>query len=165
METDPSSDHQELYWAVVEHVRTWLGDDGPFIQAIKSRNGALDGITLRRIAINYNVSRGIRARTEKGDTHAEALAQLINGTKWPSELLPRAKVCAELAREAHQRGHTVGVQLSAMSKLSWFAEPSNWTVYDRFVARAVSVQNMISFYEALDQRGFLSFAQRISPPP
>ena len=50
-----------------------------------------------------------------------------------------------------------------MSKLSWFAEPSNWTVYDRFVARAVSVQDMISFYETLDQRGFLSFAQRIQP--
>jgi hypothetical protein len=159
---------EDLYWAVVEHVRTWLSDDGPFIQSIKRMNGVLDGVTLRRIAINYNVSRGIRGKGEDGDAHAVALAQLINGTRsWPSGLVQRAQVCAELAREAKEKCHTHGVQASAITKFSWFAQPLGWTVYDRFVRSAMDIRDpdplrsMVSFYRELEQRGFLGLAAQI----
>ena len=59
-----------LYLAVVEHVRGWLGEDGAIRSAIENNEGNLDGLTVRRIAIIYNVNRGIRAKEAEGDTHA-----------------------------------------------------------------------------------------------
>jgi hypothetical protein len=157
----------DLYWAVVEHVRTWLRDDGPFIQEIKRGNGALNGRTLRRIATTYKVSRGIPRGGADGDTHAEALARLINDTNWPSELVPRAKVCANLAREANEKRYTHGIQTSAITKFSWFAQPLGWTPYDTFTARAMgfrgarAVCSMVSFYAELQQRGFSELAEQV----
>ena len=157
----------DLYWAVVEHVRTWLRDDGPFIQEIKRGNGALNGRTLRRIATTYKVSRGIPRGGADGDTHAEALARLINDTNWPSELVPRAKVCANLAREANEKRYTHGIQTSAITKFSWFAQPLGWTPYDTFTARAMgfrgarTVCSMVSFYAELQQRGFSELAEQV----
>jgi hypothetical protein len=158
----------DLFWAVIEHVRTWLGEDGPFRHAIERQNGRLDGITLRRIAIVYNVSRGIRKGEAGVDIHANALAQIINeAPPWPSDLGARADRCLEVARLAQSRGHTKELQASALTKFSWFVEPAHWTVYDRFVARAMNVrgqtteEKVIEFYAALEKRRFLDVAKRI----
>jgi hypothetical protein len=168
--TNPAAtdeDKQDLYWAVVDHERTWLRDDAPFIHEIEKMNGALEGHTLRRIAIRYNVSRCILARTQDGDTHADALAQLINGTSWPSALVPRAEVCAELAHQACEQRHTHGILASAITKFSWFAQPLGWTVYDRFVRSAMGIRGshpvdcMVRFYRELEQRDFLNLAEKI----
>jgi hypothetical protein len=157
----------DLFWAVTEHVRTWLGDDGPFRHMIEKQNGCLDGITLRRIAIAYNVSRGIRKGAD-GVDHAGALAQIINNASpWPSDLRARAYKCLEIAKEAQSRGHTTGLQASGLTKFSWFVQPDCWTVYDRFVAGAMKVRGgapeakVMQFYEELEKRGFVDVAKQV----
>ncbi|MET4085626.1 hypothetical protein [Bradyrhizobium sp. S3.5.5] len=159
----------DLFWAVVDHVRTWLGEDGPFRHAIERQNGRLDGVTLRRIAIVYNVNRGIRKGEAGVDIHANALAEMINEVRdWPSDLRARAERCLDVARTAQSRGHTKELQASALTKLSWFVEPAQWTVYDRFVARAMGVkaqatteEKVTRFYAALEERGFPGLAKKI----
>ncbi len=161
----PKSD---LYWAVVEHVRTWLGEDGPFRQIIDAKNGELDGSTLRRISIIYNVNRGIKAKEGNIDAHADALAEMLNKARpWPVGLVERAEKCLEVALDAKKQGHTKTLQASAITKFSWFAQPSSWTVYDRFVARAMNIKDgetgerMVLFYRQLDRRCFLELAKQI----
>lgn len=158
----------DLFWAVIEHVRTWLGEDGPFRHAVERQNGRLDGIILRRIAIVYNVSRGIRKGEGGVDIHANALAQMINETlAWPSDLRARADSCLKIAKAAQLRGHTKELQASALTKFSWFVEPAHWTVYDRFVARAMNVtgqnteEKVMKFYNTLEERRFPHFAKTI----
>jgi hypothetical protein len=34
-----STNKSDLYWAVVEHIRTWLGEDGAFRRAIDEKKG------------------------------------------------------------------------------------------------------------------------------
>ena len=93
----------ELYYAVVEQVRSWLVEDGPLIQEIKRKAGKLDGRTLRRIAMSYAVNRGIGKKGKDGDTHAEGFARLLNNqSPWPSDLIERANRCAEVVRERHR---------------------------------------------------------------
>ena len=104
----PKLAEEYLYWAVVEHVRGWLGEDGAFRRAIDEKKGKLDGVTLRRIAVIYNVNRGIRAKEPHGDTHANALASLLNAScPWPNDLVARAEKCLQVAREAKSaRAHS-----------------------------------------------------------
>ena len=61
---DKSQEHN-LYWAVVEHVRTWLLEDGPFLLAINKNGGKFDVETLTRISISYNVNRSMYKKKEK----------------------------------------------------------------------------------------------------
>jgi len=157
-----------LYWAVVEHVRGWLGEDGAFRQAIEQKEGKLDGVTLRRIAVVYNVNRGIRAKDPQGDKHADRLAALLNASRpWPSDLVARAEKCLKVATEAKTLGHTSGLLASGVTKFSWFAQPEGWTVYDRFVSRAMETksqetgQRMIEFYQKLQNNGFPELAEKI----
>jgi hypothetical protein len=158
----------DLYWAVVDHVRSWLSEDGAFRWVIDEKDGELDGVTLRRISMIYNVSRGVRADKSGTDKHAHALARLLNGARpWPTSLVERANKCLEVARKAKALGHTSGLQVSAVTKFSWFAQPAFWTVYDRFVSRAVGARSerteerMIEFYQILEGRGFLEIALQI----
>jgi hypothetical protein len=65
----------DLHFAVVEHLRSWLTEDWPLLQEMKRKDGKLDGVTLRRIAMSYAVNRGIGAKGQEGDTHAEGLAR------------------------------------------------------------------------------------------
>ena len=87
---------------MVEHVRTWLGEDGGFRRVITEKKGKLDGTTLR-----------------------------------------------------------------AVTKFSWFAQPAGWTVYDRFVSRAMGIESqrtghrMVDFYQELENRGFAEIAEKI----
>ncbi|WLA63751.1 hypothetical protein [Bradyrhizobium diazoefficiens] len=158
----------DLFWSVVEHARTWLGDDGPIRRVIEVGAGRLDGQILRRIAVAYNVSRGVTKGENGADIHADGLARLINeASPWPSTLVERAHRCLELAASAQAAGHTKKVQASALTKFSWFAEPGQWTVYDRFVSRSMDVvdqrteSRVVSFYEALERRGFPALAAEI----
>lgn len=159
-----NAERSDLFWAVVEHVRSWIGQDGPLRRAIVAK-GKLDGVTLRRIAITYNVNRGIRAKEAGGD--AEALAKLINeASPWPTDLVDRAQKCKAIAREAEEK-YTHGIQYSAITKFSWFAQPNGWTVYDRFVARAMGVHNldnsirMVEFYKKLQKCHFQIIAAQV----
>lgn len=158
----------DLFWAVVEHTRTWIAEDGPFRLVVEKQNGRLDGATLRRIAIAYNVSRGVNKRDPEKDTSSDAIARLINNARpWPSGLSDRARKCLKIAQIAQSHGHTDKLQASAMTKFSWFSEPANWTVYDRFVARAMEATGkstearVLDFYARLEQRRFLEFSRRV----
>jgi len=135
---------------------------------IAEKKGELDGTTLRRIAIIYNVSRGIRAKEENRDIHADSLAQLLNAAlPWPSDIVERAKKCLEIAEKAKELRHTSTLQASAVTKFSWFAQPAGWTVYDRFVSRAMGIESqrtgdrMVDFYQELENRGFTEIADKV----
>lgn len=156
------------YWAVVEHARTWIAEDGPFRLVIEKQNGRIDGVTLRRIAIAYNVSRGVNRRDLKADTSAEAIARLINKARpWPPGLSDRARRCLKIAQKLRADRHTDKLQASAITKFSWFSEPADWTVYDRFVARAIGATGkntetrVLKFYATLEARGFPELARRV----
>ncbi len=113
-----------------------------FAKLLDSQNGALDGPILRKISIVYNVNRGIRAKKAKVDSHADALARLLNEARpWPISLIERAEKCRQVALAAKEAGHTKTLQASAITKFSWFAQPSYWTVYDRFVAQAMGIKD------------------------
>ena len=145
-----------LYFAVLEHIRTWLGGDGPLVEALKKNRGKLDKYALRRIARNYNVSRGIGAKGKAGDIHAKALVKLLNDAlPWPRDLVARAKCCEKLARKA--RKHTHGnVQFSLVTKLSWFAQPDGWTMYDRYARKAIGAREGLTSTRSLRNVAFRS---------
>jgi hypothetical protein len=128
----------------------------------------LDGVSVRRIAVVYNVSRGIKKGDSNADNHADAVAQLVNEARpWPPNLGDRASKCLAIAKAAKSQGHTFTLQASAMTKFSWFAEPEEWTVYDRFVASAMKVRSqstearVLDFYATLQRRNFSKVAQQI----
>lgn len=159
----------DLYYAVVEHVRSWLSEDGGFRAAIDDAEGRINGYQVRRISIIYNVSRGLTAGNGNGDQAANDLASLLNSYHgmWSNDLRDRAQQCAEIAEQAKRSGYTKGNQASAITKFSWFVRPSNWTVFDRFVANALKVNEstaiarMKQFYEVAHELNFLTHASVI----
>src|SRR5665811_2076427 len=109
----------DLYWAVLERLRSWPLHDGVFLHDIGANRGNLDGPTLRRIARQYGVNRGIKAKVAGVDVHADALARYINDERpWPEGLVERAHRCIALAQRV-RKDHTHGLQLSAATKFSW----------------------------------------------
>lgn len=145
-----------VYWATIEHYRWWLTADGVRFKAVNGQK--MTGDALRSIAVDYRVSRGIRSGKEGG------LANLVNKycEKWPEALMDKADACAKLAKEAGTKNITRGHLASAATKLMWFMQPRGWTMYDRFAAdglevpkNADSIARMKTFYEALEEKGFL----------
>ena len=41
----PLTPCSDLHFAVVEHLRSWLTEDGPLLQEMKRKDGKLDGVT------------------------------------------------------------------------------------------------------------------------
>jgi len=159
----------DLYWAVIEHVRTWRRDDQEYRTIIDANAGKLDGKILKGIAIKYGVNRGICAKIEGVSVPADEYAKLLNERleKWPAGLVARAKWCADVAVEAKRRGFTHGFQASGVTKLAWFARPRQWTPYDNYAQRAMrlaatdTLARMTQFYRELDRRGFLDIADQV----
>ncbi|MCP1974284.1 hypothetical protein [Bradyrhizobium elkanii] len=73
----------------------------------------------------------------------------------------------KIAKVAKSRGHTDKLQASAMTKFSWFSDPAEWTVYDRFVAHAMNASGqdtqarLLNFYAALEKRRFTELTRHI----
>ena len=160
-----------LYWAVIEHYRTWLSFDGIELTRLKKTNVGLDKDAVRRIAREYQVNRGITGPKDKKklvDKAAPWIAKTLNGTRWPTPIQDRAAVCADVAIKADRLNHTKGKAASAMTKLMWFLHPKGWTLFDRFVANAFdipgtgSVRRMQAFYTELDQRNFVQWATTLN---
>lgn len=179
-----------LYWAVIEHYRYWLAFDGIERHRLERQGNRLDAQAVRRIGIEYMVNRGVYqkadaqpAREARGklagrpakdarEDGAPRLAFLINEEAeagWDNwDLRQRAARCAAIANEAADNGATRGRLASAVSKLMWFIRPRGWTLYDDLSANATvatipnTVEEMLAFYGALQERGFAECAAEIN---
>lgn len=175
----PQKRHDYLYFAVIEHYRSWLMFDGVELTRINQAGGILDAASVRRIAREYLVIRGIK-RIPQGqqiDIHANGVALHLNSLHPVANLTlaQRCQLCINAAIWANDndpatsRPHTNGVQLSAMSKLSWFLDNTNWTLYDRFASSALGLAQtginntarMTQFYGILQRRDFLGCSNQI----
>jgi len=157
--------NHSVYWAVTEHVRTWLSEDGPYSQAIANSGGIIAGDQVRAIAYIYKVVRGIT----KGPATAQGIADALNDYNghWSKNLSERAAQCEELAKLLKERGLTKNLFVSGVTKLSWFVQPKDWTVFDSFVTNAMdvkgntSISKMRHFYDELVARDFLKTSVEI----
>ena len=151
------TDHS-VFWAVAEHVRTWLSEDGPYSQAIANSGGIITGEQVTSISFIYKVVRGI----SKGPACAQGVADALNEYKgrWSGNLIERAEQCEEIAQHLKDGRLTKNLFVSGVTKLSWFVQPKDWTVFDSFVAKAMNVKGqtalskMRRFYEELVVRDF-----------
>ena len=164
------------YWSVIGYHRWWQWLDGPELGALQIADGLLSPLSVRRIALAYRVSRGIRRPREDEedegleDPHAAGVADLINNTipAWLAQpdLVGRAAICIQTAEAAAAAHHTRGIQVSAFTKLFWFVGPAGWTVFDRFAADALGavgarpVPRATSFYQILSAGGFAELSQQ-----
>jgi hypothetical protein len=129
------------------------------------REGRLDSCAVRRIAHRYGVNRGIRQAEHGEDLPATKIADAVNKLvqRWPKDLVGRSAAVHDLA--VGLTDFTKGRQVSAISKLAWFCVPQRWTMYDSYVALAVSSSNypvgFADFYVFLNERHFEDCAEGI----
>jgi len=160
--------------AVVDAYKWWINADFGFLQETGILNssgkrstletGSLNEDIMRRIARAYSVSRNIPSHD--ADTQATVIVDALNGPDLRIHLckpLPcRAKALVDFTREdpvallADEKGRIRKRELaSALSKLTWFLRPEEWTIFDRFVGVAVlrktrvGTEQMQSFYQKL----------------
>ena len=163
----------QIYWATLAYARWWMAIDAPFIGALKAQNGFTVPL-LRRVAVRYNVNRGILQADDGSDSGANGIVGLIHDASragnWPSSLLERAATCLRIAQEAQSHGHTATLQVSGISKFMWFLNPQGWTLFDRFASAGMNVPSywsrkdqFVAFYERLDEAGFQDVVGRIEP--
>ncbi|MBX3452709.1 MAG: hypothetical protein KF777_24450 [Planctomycetaceae bacterium] len=149
-----------VYWATLAYARWWLTINGILLRKVER-----DGLTpdlLRTILINYDVNRAVStANAENFIAHVVGIQAI-----WPSDLIGRAKACAALAKDAKRLGWTAKEHASAATKVMWFLEPDDWTVFDSYAATGAGVSKaltgvdrMLAFYDKLDQ---LDFCRRAS---
>ena len=168
-DTYPSSE-EKIFWGFVEWFRFWLVFDGLELKRLQQENsGKLCRESVRRIARNYSVNRGVRA-AEKGssrDCSGEWLAHTINEFDCLKHnlLQEKAGFCRKIAKEASDKNITHGRQVSAMTKLLWFRCQEGWTVYDRHASSAVGLKGnntldrMKEYYDILECRNFIGHAE------
>lgn len=157
----PSADN-ELYWATITYYRHWISSDGPW--TLEVQRTAMTPKMLTRIAIRYNIMRGVSSKDERGqktDVHQTNLCALVNkaAKNWPRQFLKRAKKCEHIALAAQKKGCFKNFQGSAVSKLMWFIRPNDWTMFDNLAARGLGVRpnsssraRMNEFYKTLDNK-------------
>ena len=164
---------RQVYWAALAYARWWIGVDAPFLGALGVHNGFTAPL-LRRVAVRYNVNRGILQTDEDGDPAAQGIVALIHKAReqatWPSSLIDRAAKCVQLAEDAQRQKCTATLQVSGISKFMWFLRPQGWTLFDRFAVAGMGVPSSWSrrnqfeaFYERLDRAGFGDVIGRIEP--
>lgn len=151
-----------VYWAVIEHYRSWLIDDGVLLKRLSQSGGKLDAVGVRRIAKIYKVNRGIPKGDSGSDRVAAWIADRLNNeaAAWPGNLNDRARRCAEISAEAKNGGHVEKEIVSLVTKLMWFLRPKGWTVFDRLASQGIGIKEtrapdrMEAFYRKLSESGF-----------
>ncbi|WP_103729382.1 hypothetical protein [Novosphingobium sp. HII-3] len=166
--------YEFAYIAVVDAYKWWINSDFGFLQAtgVLAADGSETGVavgtfdvtTMRRIARAYTVNRNIPAHA--ADAEGQRLAQALQAADVETWLCKpfaeRAKCLADFVRsnpvqlEADANGKVTERQLaSALSKLTWFLRPRDWTIFDKFVGAAVlgrdqaGIAQMTAYYETL----------------
>ena len=165
----------KIFWGFVEHFRFWLVFDGVELNRLRhSNSGYLDRKSVRRIAQNYSVNRGIVAAKKKGnkvisDNPARWLACTVNRFDSSNILTleDRAEWCAGKICDAERKKITHNKQASAITKLLWFRCQDGWTVFDAHASSAVGAKGknaifcMTNFYKLLSYRGFVQCAEEV----
>ncbi len=175
--------------AVVDAYKWWLNSDFRLLQLTgildhrgertSSSVGKFDTTVMRQIARSYTVSRNIPSRDK--DAQADNLVEILNESARELVLKPfkdRASALACLIRSnpvtVIVKGKTQQRQLaSAYSKLTWFLQPDDWTIFDRYVGLAVcgggagGIDQMESFYAKLstgweETKSALAFASAVN---
>lgn len=142
--------------AVIDAYRWWINADFGFLQqtGILARNGerstletgSLNETVLRRIARAYSVSRNIPSYD--ADAQATVIVNALRDADLKADLCKpfacRATALVGFTRRTpvvlapNKNGKVVERALaSALSKLTWFLRPEDWTIFDRFVGVAV----------------------------
>lgn len=163
----------QVYWATLAYARWWLAVDGPLLAALGEARDFTPS-HLRRVAVRYNVARGmVKDENKSTDAAVQGLCDLIAAarTTWPNPVEERAKRCLEIARNAQRLKFTgETLQVSAVSKFMWFVEPRNWTMFDRFVVRGMKVpanltapERFTEFYRRISAGGFATAVAQMQP--
>ena len=141
--------------AVLDAYRWWIASDFGFLQLTGVLDqdgndgleiGRFDKDAMRRIARAYTVSRNIPSH--QGDAQASTLAALLSGTELaPALRLPFAERAVALSDFVHANPGKVAAKdngqpadtkiASAITKLTWFLQPDDWTIFDKYVGVAV----------------------------
>ncbi|MCZ8122349.1 MAG: hypothetical protein O9277_02875 [Magnetospirillum sp.] len=170
--------HYLMYWAVIEHYRTWIKDDAPVFGALKAARD-LNLAIVRGIAKTYQVERTLRptprstksgqkAPADKaGKTMARLLNNLSSKKNWPKSLTDRADACLALAQSSRFPAAEGKTPYSAISKMMWFRRPLGWTMFDRLASKGIglggppSEEKFKRFYGRLDCANFQETATDI----
>ena len=167
---------EKIFWGFVAHLRWWLIFDGGELSRLNRCNAdKLDSDSIKRIAKNYSVRRGIKADRGIGDcnyyteTSAEWLARTINefDRSKHDSLEDKARWCGKIAGDARNENVTNGQQVSAITKLLWFRCQEGWTVYDSHASSAAGAKGidtlarMKSFYNILSRHNFIGHAKNV----
>lgn len=163
---------RQVYWATLAYVRWWLAVDGPLLGALKTERGFTAPL-LRRVAVRYNVNRGLlqpKGQCRGQDRAADGVIALLRDAEktWPADLAGRAAKCVEVAEKALDENHTDKLQVSGVSKFMWFLKPEEWTLFDRFTAAGMGIpahwdrrSQFEAFYAALAEADFVGAVRRI----
>jgi hypothetical protein len=165
------------YLAVVDAYRWWINHDFGFLIATKviGADGARTGRTvgeydfetMRRIARAYSVSRNIPSHDS--EVEGEKVVKHLNGeqlrhlsklgfeerAKGLVEFVKTNRAALRLAPDAVEPKRRA--LASALSKLTWFLNPEDWTIFDKYVSAAVlrrggaGVDQMEKFYGDLSK--------------
>lgn len=150
----PSDRCDWLKAAVIGHYRWWLKFDGILLSSI-APHSLHTSDSIKSIAKEYSVARGM-----KGSSSAGSIAQLVN-------LIPSGDItnlvapCLKAVDLARTGGLTHNSLVSGMTKFLWFRNPQGWTMFDKFAADALGIQNgpplirMPAFYATLSSKNFL----------
>lgn len=127
--------------------------------------GEFDLHTMRRIARAYSVSRNIPSHTS--EVEGEKVVEHLNGDELKGfsalEFKQRATELVKFVKnnptslrlasgEQQPKKRSLA---SALSKLTWFLNPEDWTIFDKYVSAAVlrrdgaGVEQMKAFYDRL----------------
>lgn len=162
----------QVYWATLAYTRWWLAVDGLFLGAVDANKGSTEPL-LRRVAVRYNVNRGLlqqKGQASGQDISATGMIGLLSAAAqaWPDDLQGRASQCVKIAETALDKGWTKTLQVSGVSKFMWFLKSDRWTLFDPFAVAGMKVpvkwpraEQFEAFYEALAEAHFNEAATRI----
>ncbi|MBU2943520.1 hypothetical protein Q4525_01570 [Shimia thalassica] len=174
-----------LKTATLEHYRRFLNNDGIFL---KRAEKGFDAELVRGIGKDYSVSRGIPVEQINGDkdSNASLIAKKLNALSnhWPSSFLRRVDACEELAKRLQAKKTsgeptTIGTQASMVTKMMWFKQPFDWTMFDSMAEAGLgyksyvrkvdqqkeipnSIVRMQRFFQELETIGFSSAAKELN---
>jgi hypothetical protein len=150
-----------MFIALCECLRWWHAFDAAQCYLIETHG--MDGIDVRRIAIQYGFIRNLKTG---GDCDlVERLRSVADLSA--QNLQQRAEQLAEVIQQyqaTHDAHHRA---FSGATKLFWFLNPEGWTPYDKLASAGLGIKGtsssrMINFYKSLDELAFLQKADEIS---
>lgn len=158
MPHDLGSLEEQTLRAVASTYWAWIIFDA--VEFRRSRAG-LSSESAKRIAGQYRVSRTVLIGSYP--TLADEINKMV--MSWKGNLVDKARECVALVSRKKEKFPKK--PLSAVSKLAWFADPSDWTLFDSYAVRGAGIRNVttedrfIAYYSKLNNSGFVSRAREL----